>query len=410
MGDQSNAIGVELGAPGASGRQLADAGPLRVAVSLFTMTPRVMTGTATYARGLLGELARSHVPVEPIALVNQLMPEIVRAWTDEPLKVHALRSIPLKDTAASRLALLAQALTLPRTMTRQLPPAIDVFHYPLTLPLPRAGTPIVLTLHDVQHHDQPELFSSRQRAWRAQIYDRPARAATLVLTDSDHARHRIIDTLGIAPERIESIPLGIDHRRFHPAGDGDDLVLVGLELPTRFILYPAALWAHKNHRRLIDALSLLDDPEVNLVLTGPTLEGLGSLLEHAGARGVEDRVRHLGYVSSEQLAALYRRAEALVFPSLYEGFGAPPLEAMACGCPVATSGETSLDEVCQNAAISFDARSAESIASAMDVLLRDADLRARLRERGLDRARMFTWQAAAERHVAAYQRAVELAA
>ena len=228
-----------------------------------------------------------------------------------------------------------------------------------------------------------------------------------MITDSDHARRRIIDTLGIAPARIESIPLGIDHRRFNTSADGDEEVLVGLELPSRFILYPAALWAHKNHRRLIDALSLLDDPEVALVLTGPTLDGRGSLLVHAAARGVENRVRHLGYVSSQQLAALYRRAEALVFPSLYEGFGAPPLEAMACGCPVATSGETSLEDVCGNAAVSFDALAAESIASAIDVLLRDADLRARLRERGLARARKFTWQAAAERHVAAYQRAVE---
>ena len=143
--------------------------------------------------------------------------------------------------------------------------------------------------------------------------------------------------------------------------------------PGRFILYPAALSAPQNHRRLIDALSLTRRvQEAALVLTGPTLKGRGSLLDPPAARGVENHVRHLGYVSSRQLAALYRRAEALVFPSLYEGFGAPPLEAMASGCPVATSGETSLEEVCGSAAVSFDALAAESIASAIDVLLRDA--------------------------------------
>ena len=131
----------------------------------------------------------------------------------------------------------------------------------------------------------------------------------------------------------------------------------------------------KNHRRLIDAVSLLDDAETALLLTGPTFGSLATLEEHARLRGVDDRVRHLGFVSRTQLAALYRRARALVFPSLYEGFGAPPLEAMACGCPVATSGASSLGEACGGAALYFDAREPESIAgSCGSTLARRHDL------------------------------------
>ena len=114
-------------------------------------------------------------------------------------------------------------------------------------------------------------------------------------------------------------------------------------------------------------------------------------------------------MSAAQLAALYRQAEALIFPSLYEGFGAPPLEAMASGCVVAASREGSLEEICGDAAATFDARDPESIAAVVDKLLADVELRRLLRARGLAWARRFTWQAAAEQHLASYRRAAESA-
>jgi glycosyltransferase involved in cell wall biosynthesis len=375
---------------------------VRVGFSLFTMAPHLMTGTATYARGLVNEFARADSPVDLVLVVNKLMAERVRDWSDEPLTVRQLSSLPLRDTPASRLAVIAQALAAPATVKARWPRDVDLIHYPLTLPVPRAKRPVVMTLHDVQHHDQPQFFSRRQRAWRHLIYDAPARAASLVITDSEHAKARIIDTLGIPGERIQAISLGIDHATFHPDDTGDDALLEDLGLPPRFVLYPAGLWRHKNHRTLIDAIALLEDRELVLLLTGPTLGRLEDTLAYARERGVEERVRHLGFVSRPQLAALYRHAQALVFPSLYEGFGTPPLEAMACGCPVASSREGSLGEACGSAAISFDARRPESIAAAVDGLLQDP---ARLRERGIAWAGAFTWRAAAERHLEAYRRA-----
>jgi glycosyltransferase involved in cell wall biosynthesis len=127
------------------------------------------------------------------------------------------------------------------------------------------------------------------------------------------------------------------------------------------------------------------------VLTGQDYGRLGALRQRAEELGVRARVQHLGHVTAQALASLYRRAQALVFPSLYEGFGAPPLEAMACGCPVACSDGALLPEVCGDAALPFDPRSVESIAGAR--VSGDAGLREQLRRARLDRAQSFTWRA-----------------
>jgi glycosyltransferase involved in cell wall biosynthesis len=210
----------------------------------------------------------------------------------------------------------------------------------------------------------------------------------------------------LEPKKIEVIPLGIDHTTYTPHSTNDERFLGPLGLPDRFLLYPAALLPHKNHHALIEALALLADRDIALVLTGPDRGRLSNLKACARRMHVEHRVRHLGYVSDLELASLYRQATLLVFPSLYEGFGAPPIEAMACGCPVAVSRETSLPEVCGNAAVYFDARRPEDIAATVDTALGDAALRQSLTHRGLERAARFTWEAAAARHALVYRRAI----
>jgi glycosyltransferase involved in cell wall biosynthesis len=158
-----------------------------------------------------------------------------------------------------------------------------------------------------------------------------------------------------------------------------------------FLLYPARPWPHKNHARLYEAFALLrrGRPELRLVLTG-----------HGDFGRVPDGVEVRGLVSRAELVDLYRRAAALVFPSLYEGFGQPPLEAMACGCPVAVSNAASLPEVCGDAARLFDPHDAEAIAAAVeDVLAAPEDWS----RRGLAHARRFTWARSAERHERVYE-------
>jgi len=164
------------------------------------------------------------------------------------------------------------------------------------------------------------------------------------------------------------------------------------------------MWPHKNHSRLVEALAQVEEDDLHLVLTGQGYGREPQLLAQAERLGVERRLCHLGYLPSDMLPALYRAAEAVVFPSLYEGFGSPPLEAMACGCPVASSQAGALGETTGPATLGLDPRSPESIANAIDRVTRESDLRERLRDRGLRHAATFTWQACAQRHDAVYER------
>ena len=199
-----------------------------------------------------------------------------------------------------------------------------------------------------------------------------------MLTISEHAARTLVERLGVPEERVRPIHLGIDHELFRP----------GVEARAEMLLYPAREWPHKNHAGLFEAFALLREkrPDLQLLLTaydGP----------------VPDGVRSLGRVSPEELAGLYRTAAALVFPSLYEGFGQPPLEAMASGCPVACSNVASLPEVVGDAARLFDPTSTEELVAAVEEVLDDPEP---WRARGLERAAGFTWERTAEAHDAVY--------
>jgi glycosyltransferase involved in cell wall biosynthesis len=288
--------------------------------------------------------------------------------------------------------------------TPPLPAAIDVVHYPLTVPVPRTKLPRVVTLHDLQHLELPEYFSRGERAFRRLAYEGAARRADVVVTATEHARSMLAERVGVDPGRVVVAPHGVDHGRFH-LGASDE---VPFDLPERFLYYPANLWPHKNHARLVEAWARVRDPAC-LVLAGQPYGRLPGLLELARRLGVAGRVCHVGHVDAATLAALYRQAQAVAFPSLYEGFGAPPLEAMACGCPVAASRRASLAEVCGDAAAELEPDDPAQMAAALERLLGDEEERARLRGRGLERAPEFTWRRAAERHLGVYARALEAA-
>jgi glycosyltransferase involved in cell wall biosynthesis len=256
----------------------------------------------------------------------------------------------------------------------------------------------VLTLFDVLHHDVPGMFSRAERAFRRAAYDRPARRAARVVTVSEHSRGRIAAVLGVDPARIVAIHPGLDHARFHPGAGA----LGALALPAPpWLLYPAALWPHKNHARLLAALAACPD-DVSLVLTGATFGRADQLRRDAARLGVAARTHVLGHVAGDALPALYGAATGLVFPSLAEGFGQPPLEAMACGCPVAASDAGAVAEACGGAALTFPATDAAAMARAMTRLVTDDALRDELRAAGLERARSFDWARAAARHAEVY--------
>jgi glycosyltransferase involved in cell wall biosynthesis len=284
---------------------------------------------------------------------------------------------------------------------------VQVIHYPLTINVPPVTGPSVMTLHDIQHHELPEMFAPHQRLWRKLVYDRPAQRSTMVITDSEFSRRRIISLIGVDPDRVVTVHLGVDGERFHPSpGEDDERVLAALSLPERFVVYPASLWRHKNHERLLEALARVPDTSLHLLLTGASFGRVPELMALAERLGIAERVRHVGFVSDDVLPALYRRAAALVFPSLYEGFGAPPLEAMASGCPVASSLATSLAEVCGDAALELVPDDVGQMTEAITAVVGDGELRDSLRARGLEQARRFSGAAAADAHVAVFREAV----
>jgi len=349
-----------------------------VGLPLLTLVPGISGGSETYARELCRALARvgRH---EYEALVPALAPDAgggLRAVVAAGYKASA--------TTPGRLRAMGAAWARPGAL-RRFAERADVVHYPLTVPVPPAARPTVLTLLDVQHLDLPELFPRGERLFRRLAYDRAARGADHVVVISEWVAARVVERLGLDATRVHAIHLGVDGSRFTPDAS-----------VTRepFLLYPARPWPHKNHARLFEALGRVraERPDLRLVLTG---------VGHDPARlpaGVETR----GGVSPDDLVGLYRRAAALVFPSLYEGFGLPPLEAMACGCPVAASNAGSLPEVVGDAAVLFDPLEPDAIAAGITDALDRAEELSRL---GTERAARFTWEATARAHDRVYDAA-----
>jgi glycosyltransferase involved in cell wall biosynthesis len=345
---------------------------MRVGLSLLTLVPGAVGGSETYVRGLaralaeVGELDYVALVPEPAAGAGEGLPETI---------------VPEYGSGSSKALAMARATVRPSGIRRRYE-GLDVVHYPLTIELPKTGLQTVVTVHDLQHLDRPELFGRAERAFRRYAYEGSARAADAVIVPSQFVRRSVVERLGILPERVHAIPHGIDHTRFCP----------GDEPRESFLLYPARPWPHKNHERLFAAFALLrrERPELELVLTGGGHEG----------RPVPAGVILRGLVSEVELASLYRRAACLVFPSLYEGFGQPPLEAMASGCPVAASRAGSLPEACGDGAAFFDPEDAEDIAAVVAAVLESPE---RLAAAGLERAAQFTWTESARRHDAVYR-------
>jgi glycosyltransferase involved in cell wall biosynthesis len=356
---------------------------VRVGISLLTLGPGEQGGAETYARELVRALGRVGTHD-----YTAFVPEVARDAADG-LPAVAMRGSRIARRGPPRIpavALAARGSREVRSRAREL----DVLHYPLTVPVPGARAPRVVTLHDLQHRDLPELYSTSLRLFRRRAYDRAARRAAAIIVPSAFVRARAVELLQLDAGRVHVTPHGVDHDLFRP----------GREPRETFLLYPARPWKHKNHLLLLQAFVDLrrEIPGLRLVLTGDGLETLSQLPE---------RVERLGFVTREELASLYRRAACLVFPSLYEGFGLPLLEAMACGCPVAASNRGAIPETCGDAGVLFDPEDVHAITNGLREALGRAD---ELSGRGLARAAGFTWDETARRHDAVYRAAAGLEA
>jgi glycosyltransferase involved in cell wall biosynthesis len=267
---------------------------------------------------------------------------------------------------------------------------IDVLFCPFTAPVrAEPDLPVVSVVYDLQHLSYPEFFTPAERANRDALLRVLEERADRLVCISDDARRRFLESLRVSPDRVTTIPIAVHARLPRVDPDETRATLERLGIRTPYLFYPANFWPHKNHRLLLTAYGALRArrPGVfpDLVLCGALAEPAALLAEAARAMGLEGCVRFLGYLPHRDLASLFEGATLVVFPSLYEGFGMPVVEAMHFGTPVACSDVTSLPEVAGDAALFFDPRRPEDVARAVERLLDEPELRATLARRGVER-------------------------
>jgi glycosyltransferase involved in cell wall biosynthesis len=349
-----------------------------IGISLLTLVPRISGGSETYVRALVRALARVG-ELEYRVFLPSIAPD-----AGDGLESRVASSYRASRTMPGRIAAMSRAAAFPGKLKRELEiERLEAIHFPLSVMLPPLRRPPAATsVLDIQHEIYPNFFSRAELAYRKLVYGWTVKRSQIVITISEYAKQALVERLGLEPEAVRVIYLAVDHELFRP----------GTEQREPFLFYPANRWPHKNHERLFEAFALLrrERPELRLVLTGFGHE-----------RGeLPEGVQALGHVPLDELASLYRRASCLVFPSLYEGFGQPPLEALASGCPVAVSRVASLPEVCGDAARYFDPAEPEDIAAAVIDALDHPD---ELREKGIEQARAFTWDRCAREHERVYR-------
>ena len=283
----------------------------------------------------------------------------------------------------------------------------DLLFAPNFVPPPTRARRLVLTVHDLAFKLFPETAPQSTRWWLARL-DRAIASASRVIAVSEATRKDLIDLYGVAEDRVAVVPHGVDHDLFRPSPPGDVVrVRQGFGIDGPYLLSLGGIEPRKNLPRLIEAFSRLPaDLDPMLVVAGGEAEWnpegpnlLRSALS-AAPENVRRRIVLTGYVSEQDKVALIGGAESLVYPSLYEGFGLPVAEAMACGTPVITSNVSAHPEVAGGAALLVDPTDTGAIALAIERLLRDDDLKERLRTAGILRAAEFDWEQTARRTAA----------
>jgi glycosyltransferase involved in cell wall biosynthesis len=294
----------------------------------------------------------------------------------------------------------------------------DLVHIPNLFSVPRGlPCPYVMTVHDMLEH----MSRAREQSgfWRSLYFQTTKRVlagAARIFAVSNFTRNEIEKLFDIPPERIEVVYNAIDERflRGHASSADRDLIARRYQVTYPFLLYAGRISPHKNVVRMIEAFSALKTelgrdqayPDLKLIIIGDDLSGNPDLRRTVVRSGVQNDVRFLGFIPIEVLRIFYDEAKVFVFPSLYEGFGLPPLEAMVHGTPVVTSNVSSLPEVVGNAAVLVNPENVFEIMRALHRVLTDQSLRKRMKERGYQQAAHFSWETSVRRILEAYGQVV----
>ncbi len=371
---------------------------VKIAIDIRRMTE---FGVGTYIRNVVRTLGR-------LDCVNEFL------LIGTPAKVEEIGSLPSNFHAIPLLASDRSVAGYREFRTALQGLNCDLVHIPNLFSVPRMlPCPYVMTVHDMLEH----MSRARERSgfWRSfhfQMTKRVLAGAARIFAVSNFTRNEIEKLFEVPSDHVEVVYNAIDERFLHGHASAADRELIAqrYQVTYPFLLYAGRISAHKNVVRMIEAFSALKTelgreqayPDLKLIIIGDDLSGNPDLRRTVVRSGVQHDVRFLGFVPIEVLRIFYDEAKIFVFPSLYEGFGLPPLEAMAHGTPVVTSNASSLPEVVGNAAVLVNPENVFEIMRALLRVLRDQPLRDRMKQRGYEQAARFSWETSVRRILDAY--------
>lgn len=360
---------------------------MRIGINTLYLLPGKVGGSETYITNIVKCLSRLDKDNEYIIFINNECKGYFEKLAPN------IKTILCPFNAASRpIRILWEQLILPFQIKKH---KIDLlfsggFTAPFVCPAKS-----VLMVFDMQHINQPENFSKVFLFFLKTIIYMSVKSADHILTLSNNSKNDITGHYNITPENVTATYLASDSDVFYKRSEDEvDGVRNKYNLPERYLYYGAASLPHKNHKRLLNVFKSIKKnlPDVKLVLTGARDYGEGSIAEHIKSLDLDDDVILLGWLSFDEVAAIYSGAELFVFPSLHEGFGMPVLEAMACGTPVVSSNIEPLKEIVADGAILFDPYDEESMKETILSVLSGSELKNSLIKKGTDRADFFTWE------------------
>jgi glycosyltransferase involved in cell wall biosynthesis len=375
---------------------------LRIAIDAHSVGVG-LAGNESYATNLIEALAEID-PINDYTLYvtsNEAVERFSKRWPNFSVR-----------TTLPHTPLIRIPLTLSAELRKH---PVDVLHVQFTAP-PFSPCPLVVSIHDLSFEHLPETFNRRSRTQLRFTVRRSARKAARIISLSEHGRRDVIATYGISPEFVTAIPIAAP-RQFEPIEDEKELQRIRhtYGIAQDYILSVSSIQPRKNLTRLISAYAHLQAARPGtklpqLVIVGKCAWLYDETLDAINENGVEGSVIVTGYVPDNDLPALYSGALCFVYPSYFEGFGLPPLEAMKCGSPVIAGNRTSLPEVVGDAGLLVNPFDVEAITSAMARLIDNPGLRSELSVKGLNRARMFDWRETARRTLEVYKDAAAIPA
>ena len=354
-------------------------------------------GLCRYIRQLLHHLPTAAPDMDLVAYLSDTSPSL-SDWTTRT---------PAWDTGHAWKRILWEQLVQPWALRRD---HVDLAHALVNVGPVVHHCPVVVTIHDLTFVRFPELFPSERRGYLQSMARWTARRAARIIVDSASTGQDVEQLLGVPSERIAVVYPGLTEGMARPTSEAIVALRARYDLPEQFVLFVGTLEPRKNIALLLDVWALLADRHglcPTLVIAGGKGWFYETLETRVQALGLTDTVRFVGYVADDDLPAWYAAATIFVFPSLYEGFGFPPLEAMACGTPVIVSGTSSLPEVVGGAGLALPPDDPEAWADAVASLLSAPQVRSTMAQKGLAQAARFSWSTTAHQTAEVYRQVLK---